>query len=121
MARLKRTSASVDFAQKRANALASIGATLDLGNGLTPADYKTQTEALKAKNDQYNIDLSELDGALDDIQADEKALDALSVRMLAGVASKYGKESNEYDKAGGTRTSERKAPKRKNTPTPAAA
>jgi hypothetical protein len=30
--------------------------------------------------------------------------------MLAGVASKYGKDSVEYEKAGGVRKSERKRP-----------
>jgi hypothetical protein len=33
--------------------------------------------------------------------------------MLAGVGSKYGKDSSEYEQAGGTRTSERKPPVRK--------
>ena len=37
--------------------------------------------------------------------------------MLTGVGVKYGKDSNEYEKAGGVRTSERKKPVR----TPAAA
>lgn len=33
--------------------------------------------------------------------------------MLAGVASKYGKDSNEYEMAGGTRKSEIKRPAKK--------
>jgi hypothetical protein len=33
--------------------------------------------------------------------------------MLAGVVSKYGRDSNEYEMAGGVRTSERKKPKKK--------
>jgi hypothetical protein len=113
MARQKRKSAAVDFAENRANALNSIDAALDLGNGLTLADYKTKTAALKEKNDKYNSDLSLLDESLNVIQADERALDDLSTRMLAGVGTKYGKDSNEYEKAGGTRTSERKPPLRK--------
>jgi hypothetical protein len=113
MARLKRKSAAVDFAGNRANALNSIDPALDLGNGLTLADYKTKTAALKTKNDTYNSDLSDLDASLNAIQAAEKALDDLSARMLAGVGSKYGKDSSEYEQAGGTRTSERKPPLRK--------
>lgn len=113
MARQKRTSAAVTFAESRANALTSIDPALDLGNGLTLADYKTKAAALRTKNDTYNSDLSDLDAALNAIQADEKALDDLSVRMLAGVGSKYGKDSSEYEQAGGTRTSERKPPVRK--------
>lgn len=114
MARQKRKSLSVEFAEKRANALRSIDAALDLGNGLTLADYESRTAALKAKNDKYNTDLSTLDGDLNSIQADEKSLDDRSGRMLAGAGSKYGKDSDEYEKAGGTRTSERKPPLRKN-------
>lgn len=32
--------------------------------------------------------------------------------MLAAVAAKYGLDSNEYEKAGGTRRSDRKRPSR---------
>ena len=39
--------------------------------------------------------------------------------MLAAVGVKYGKDSTEYEQAGGTRTSERKSPSRKSSPTPA--
>lgn len=116
MARLKRKSAAVDFAENRANALKSIDPALDLGNGLTLADYKTKTAALKTKNDKYNSDLSVLDASLNSIQTDEKALDDLSARMLAAVGAKYGKDSSEYEQAGGTRTSERKPPTRKPKP-----
>jgi hypothetical protein len=91
----------------------SVDPALDLGNGLTLADYKTKTAALKTKNDQYNSDLSDLDAALNSIQADEKALDDLSARMLAGVGSKYGKDSSEYEQAGGTRTGDANRPRPK--------
>ena len=37
--------------------------------------------------------------------------------MLTGVGVKYGKDSNEYEKAGGVRTSERKKPVRTKTTT----
>lgn len=114
MARQKRKSAAVTFAENRASSLKSIDVDLDLGNGLTLADYKAKTAALKAKNEQYNTDLSNLDDSLNMIQKDERALDDLSGRMLAGVGAKYGKDSSEYEKAGGTRTSERKPPIRKN-------
>jgi hypothetical protein len=45
----KRKSAAVAFAESRANALNSIDPALDLGNGLTLADYKAKTAALKEK------------------------------------------------------------------------
>ena len=43
----------------------------------------------------------------------------LNERALDGVASKYGKNSNEYEQAGGTRKSERKRPVRKPKAKPA--
>lgn len=43
-----------------------------------------------------------------ELQTDEKNLDALSGTMLASVGVKYGKNSAEYGKAGGTRTADRK-------------
>ena len=67
MARKKRTSSSVAFAQERTNSLASIDDALDLGNSLT----------------------------------------------LAAVGVKYGKDSDKYEQAGGTKTSERKVSPRR--------
>ena len=37
----------------------------------------------------------------------------MSSQMLSGVKVKYGRDSNEYEMAGGTRLSERKKPKKK--------
>ncbi|MCI5227560.1 MAG: hypothetical protein D3918_13095, partial [Candidatus Electrothrix sp. AX2] len=43
----------------------------------------------------------------------EKELRDLSSRMLSGVKVKYGRDSNEYEMAGGTRLSDRKRKSRK--------
>jgi len=43
----------------------------------------------------------------------EKELRDLSSLMLSGVKVKYGRDSNEYEMAGGTRLSERKKSKKK--------
>lgn len=119
MARLKRSSGSVGAAQQRASSLASIGPALDLGNGLTLTAYAAKITAANDALDAYNTKLSELDGLLNDLEHLEGELDELSARMLTGVAAKFGKDSDEYEKAGGTRTSERKKPKKKGaTPTP---
>ncbi|MBM4025843.1 MAG: hypothetical protein FJ280_10625 [Planctomycetes bacterium] len=47
------------------------------------------------------------------IKTQEKKLKDLTERMLAAVAARYGKDSDEYEKAGGTRKSERKRPARR--------
>ena len=113
MARQKRTSASAKFAETRIAALASIDENLDLGNGMTLAAYAAKKSTVDTLNEGYNTDLSVLDGKLNDLKGAETELDDLSGRMLAAVGVKYGKNSSEYEKAGGTRTSERKRPVRK--------
>lgn len=118
MARRKRSSKSVDAAEPRAAALESIDVALDLGNTLTLVAYKAAITTTNAKLAAYNTKLSELDGILNDLEASEKNLDDLSSRMLAGVGVKYGKKSDEYEKAGGTRSDERKSPRRASAPAP---
>jgi hypothetical protein len=108
MARKKKKSPAVARALKRAAALTAIDPKLDLGNGLTLDSYNAAITAHEDNVDGYNTGLSNLDTALTDIKANEKKLDQLSTRMLKGVASKFGEDSDEYEKAGGKRTSERK-------------
>jgi len=119
MARMKRKSASVDKAKTRSSSLVSIDKNLDLGNGLTLAGYNKQIGDTETVLNQYNAKLSELDAALNNLQASEDTLDDLTERMLIGVGAKFGKDSNEYEKAGGIRKSERKPPVRKPKTKPA--
>ena len=119
MARRKRTSPSIDGANTRANGLESIDAALDLGNGLTLAAFKAATEAVQEQLDKYNQELSNVDAKLNILEASETALDELSSRMLAATRVKFGKDSSQYEQAGGTRTSERKTSARKAKATPA--
>ena len=107
MARVKRTSPSIDNARTRAATLASIGQPLDLGNGLTLEFLIRSIEAAAAKLANYNTKVSELNGLTNDLNAAEKDLAQLTSRMLAGVAAKFGRDSEEYAKAGGVRTSAR--------------
>ena len=107
MARHKRTSPVVEKAYLRAVSLKSIDSALDLNGGMTLAAYEAEISAVRATLDLYNTKLSELDGILNGLQAQEKALNISSSRMLAAVGVAYGKDSSEYEQAGGTRTSER--------------
>ena len=103
----------MEKAETRAASLASIDPALDLGNGLTLAAYQAAIETTHEKLASYNTKLSDADEALNVFQAEEKELAGLSERMLGAVATKYGKDSDEYEKAGGTKKSERKRPTRK--------
>ncbi len=90
----------------------SIDENLDLGNGLTNVAYGAAITEASTKLDLYNQHLSNLDEKYNDWKQSEKSLRDLNERMLIGVAARYGKDSNEYEKAGGIKKSERKRPVR---------
>lgn len=113
MARRKRTSRELEKAKRREAAVLSIDPNFDLGNGLTQTAYNSAIAAVEAENSAYNTLLSTLDEALNKVKASEKVLKDWSERILVGVAAKYGKDSDQYEMAGGVRKSERKKPARK--------
>jgi uncharacterized protein YoxC len=113
MPRLKRSSAVLDNAERRAAGLKSISSSLDLGNGLTIEAFSELIQDMQDKLEAYNMSLSAVDAAHSKVQEVERSLRDLSEHMLLGVAVKYGKNSYEYEMAGGTRKSERKRPARK--------
>ena len=113
MARRKRTSSSIERAQQRADGLASIGTTIDLGKNRTLADFQADIDAVAAKLSDYNTKLAELDGLSNELEKAEATLDNLTSTTLAAIGVVYGKNSSEYEKAGGTRTAERKSPWKK--------
>jgi uncharacterized protein YukE len=113
MSRKKKSVSHVEQAVTRLAAMKSIDSKMDLGNGLDIAKYETAIKDLQAKLEKYNTTLSMADEQLNQVQASELTLRDLSERMLTGVASKYGKNSDEYEKAGGKKKSERKRIHRK--------
>jgi hypothetical protein len=116
MAFKRKSSQVLADAQQRAANLKAIDPNLDLGNELTVADYESRIAAAQNVLDSYNIQLAKADALGNDFKAVEKELRALSTRMLAGAGVKYGKDSNEYEMAGGTRSSEIKRKKKPEEP-----
>ena len=108
MARTKRTSAVSEAAKLRLAGLQSIDPLLDLGGGLTVASFKADIEDVDADMNTYNTMLSDVDQVQNRLGTKEGKLNDKSTRMLAAVGARWGKDSDEYEKAGGTRTSERK-------------
>jgi hypothetical protein len=102
MSRRKRTSAILQKAELRASSMVSIEPELDLGNDLTLKTYREAINELREKQKQYNA-----------LLADERSLGEMSEHMLSGVKVKFGRDSNEYEMAGGVKQSERKRPQRK--------
>ena len=101
-----------EVATARSSALRSIGDPIDLGNGINLEYYLKRLQVYRDALNDYNTLLSAVDEKRLNAKALEKEMKDLSTRMLAYVAARYGKDSIEYAKAGGTKTSERKKPKR---------
>jgi len=116
MAYKKSSPRVLGISQARLTALSSIDPALDLGNGLTVAGYQAAIQSVRDILSAYNVLLAQADGVANDLHAAVKELSLLNTRMLIGVAAKYGKDSNEYEKAGGTRLSEiKRAPRKAKT------
>ena len=113
MPRQKRSSPVLEKADRRAAALKSISSSLNLGDGLTLDHYQLELDKLRSQLATYNESLSFIDRALSTVRDTEKDIRVLSERMLIAVAAKYGKDSYEYEMAGGIRKSERKRPSRR--------
>ncbi|HEY9664202.1 MAG TPA: hypothetical protein V6C65_37640 [Allocoleopsis sp.] len=103
MARRKRNSATLETSERRIESLRSISEILDLGGGLTIAAYNTIISDLRTKLAAYNTALSTLDKLTDDVREAERAAKEMAEKMLLGVGSRYGKSSQEYEMAGGSR------------------
>jgi hypothetical protein len=113
MPRPKRSSKVLDRAERRIAAIKSISATLDLGNGHTVDSFNTVIAATRDKLSDYNSSLSTVDAAQSALVEAEKKLMEVSEHILLSVAAKYGKDSYEYEMAGGIRKRDRKRPVRK--------
>lgn len=113
MARLRKTSVVLDTARKRFSGLKSITPEADLGPQLTLPIYEGKITAFAGKLDAYNQALAALDDMLNDLESAESDLNEYNRRYLSATEAHYGPDSSEYEMVGGTRTSERKRPKRK--------
>ncbi|MBD2441057.1 hypothetical protein [Nostoc sp. FACHB-110] len=107
MAAIKRSSSVLAKAQLRASGLKAIDPNIDFGDNNSLQNMIQQIEQLSAKLDTHNTALAMINASRTDIEQLEKNLSALCEKMLLAVAVKYGKDSNEYEMAGGVRKSER--------------
>ena len=112
MAYKKKSAAEIKRARKRLSGVESIS-NLNIGSSLTSATYMAEIEKTELSLSKYNNLLSQADGALTELKQSEKNLADFSERILSGIGSNYGFDSVEYEKAGGTRKSEKKKPVKK--------
>ncbi|MDF5739482.1 MULTISPECIES: hypothetical protein [unclassified Nostoc] len=107
MARQKRTSRVLEKAQLRSSGLKSIVPNIKYDEDYSLEKLIELTDQLRIKIDVYNTALSVVDSTKTEIEEMEKNLSQLSEKMLMVVAIKYGKDSREYEMAGGVRNSDR--------------
>lgn len=107
MGRKQRISRDLERAELRAAGLKAIDPALNLGDCFTLGDYVQKIDQLRSKLDAHNSALAAISSSQTEIEALEKTLNEMTERMLIGVAFKFGKDSREYEMAGGVRKSER--------------
>jgi hypothetical protein len=107
MTRQKSTSRILKKAELRTSGLKAIDPNMDFGDTCNLQNMTQLIEELRTKIDAYNTALVMIDSSKTEITELEKNLGELSEKMLIGVAFKYGKDSREYEMAGGVRKSER--------------
>ena len=113
MARLKRSSPTLETARQRLSGLKTITPAPNFGPALALDRFEQEVEALGTKLEEYNDTLTRLDGLSNEIEADELKLRDKTRRMLAATGATYGPDSSEYEAVGGTRLSDRKPAARK--------
>jgi Zn-dependent oligopeptidase len=111
MARRKLTRVlDLEKANTRLAAVKSISSTLDLANDITVPNYEAAITALSKKLSVYNTALSTIDDLYNECISQIEVIKDWNERILTGVATKYGKNSSQYEMAGGKKKSERKKP-----------
>ncbi len=113
MARLKRRSPVIETARHRLAGLKTINEDFDFGPGFTRAEIEAEIKDCEDTLEEYNTILSRADEVKNRYEAKEKGQQAKNARILLMVAARFGTDSSEYEICGGTRTSERKKPKRR--------
>ncbi|WP_445635200.1 ATPase involved in DNA repair [Nostoc sp. DSM 114161] len=107
MYRKKRSSNVLEKAEQRVIGFKSVDSNLDFGDSIS-LKYLTELNGqLRNKIDQYNMMLTDIDTTKEEIETLEKIICETSERLVNGVASRYGKNSREYEMIGGVRKSDR--------------
>jgi len=97
----KRRSATLEKAQARLRGLQSIHPNLEIGNGLTLQDYAALITTSDTCLQTHNLALSAVDRTRIEFAEAEAAVSILSTRLLSAVVATYGRDSKEYEMAGG--------------------
>lgn len=108
MAQRKRNSTALTKAERRIEGIQTINSDLDFGNGFSISIYNSKIVDLREKLAAYNQARTILEKTQNALVDAERAINTYSEQMLICVASRYSKNSDEYEMAGGTRKSNKK-------------
>ena len=106
--RPNKTSSVLKDAKRRLERLKAIQPIPNLGEGFNLQIYETAVNGLESLEATYNTKISELDGMSASLKDTERMVRDYRARILAAIAAQYGRNSDEYAAAGGTKLSERK-------------
>ncbi|WP_427161857.1 hypothetical protein ACQFX9_09920 [Aliinostoc sp. HNIBRCY26] len=107
MPRKKRSSRILEKAEFRVAGLKAIDPNLTFDNTCNLQNLTQLINQFHNMLDDYNAAIAMIDSSKKKLDEMEKNLGQISDKMLMGVGFKYGKNSNEYEIAGGVRDSER--------------
>ncbi|MBC6431091.1 hypothetical protein FM036_09790 [Nostoc sp. HG1] len=107
MSRTKRSSRILEKAEFRVAGLKAIDQNINFDDTYSLQNLTQLIEQFHNTLDRYNADIAMIDSSKTKLDEMEKTLNQVSDKMLMGVGFKYGKNSNEYELAGGVRDSER--------------
>jgi len=113
--RKRETSPVVNKANLRLSGMKDIdksrGKAIDYGgedNVITSETVETLLKKVNSNTELYNQALQQADALSNMIDADEAQLNSMLKAVLNSASAKFGDDSNEIEKLGGTRKSDRK-------------
>jgi hypothetical protein len=107
MPRTKKTARVLERIEHRLAGLKAIDPNIDFGKERN-VQYMTElTQKLRSRIEAYNTALTTIDTTRTEMADLEKKLNDVAEKMLIGVAFTYGKDSTQYEMAGGVKKSDR--------------
>ncbi|MCC5623243.1 hypothetical protein [Nostoc sp. CHAB 5715] len=107
MPRRKRSSRILEKAEFRVAGLKAIDPNINFNDTYNLQNLTQLIDNFHNMLDDYNAAIAMIDSSRKKLDEMEKNLSQVSDKMLMGVGFKYGKNSDEYELAGGVRDSER--------------
>jgi exonuclease VII small subunit len=107
MSRKKSTSRNLQKAEFRVAGLKAIDPNIAFDENCNLQNLTQLIDQFHNMLKKYNDSMAVIDSSRTKLDEMEKTISKISDKMLAGVGFKYGKDSNEYELAGGVKQSER--------------